>query len=114
MICEYCGNSFKKGNKGSVEHVNVSQLTRKHFFCSQACKDGWCFRLQKRTSRVIVAWALGSYFDRYFFVKKLIKVSNPSLLGSEGNKSRFSSNLCEVEPLILVEFNGRKSLKVKN
>ena len=113
MTCEYCGNSLKKKPKGRVEHVNVSQLTRRHFFCSQKCKDKWSFQLQGRKSRVIVAWAIGSYFNRYFFVKKLLKVSNPSLLGSEGNKSRFADNLKEIETLILVESRGKKSLKVK-
>lgn len=113
MTCEYCNNSFKKGNKCTVEHVNVSQSTRKHSFCSQACKDSWVFQLQKRNSRVIVAWAIGFYSDRYFFVKNLLKVSDPSLLGSKGNKSRFIPNLSVIKTLVLVESNGRRMLKVK-
>jgi hypothetical protein len=58
-------------------------------------------------------WCIGSYVGRYFFVKKLMKVRSPSLLGSETNKSYFKSSFNEVEALELVELNGKRVLKVK-
>jgi hypothetical protein len=62
---------------------------------------------------VIVIWSLGFYVGRYFFVKKLMKIRSPSLLGSETHKSYFKSNFQEIESLELVDLNGRKVLKVK-
>jgi len=114
MICEYCGDSLRNPEKKILEHVNISQPRQTHHFCSQSCKDKWCLQLQKKKSRLLVMWSVGSYIGRYFFVKKLIKVRSPSLLGSETNKSYFISNFQEIETLELVELNGKRVLKVKN
>jgi hypothetical protein len=113
MICEYCGISLKSLGKKAVEHVNVSQPKKIHSFCSQSCKDNWCLQLQKNKSRLLVTWCIGAYIGRYFFVKKLMRVRSPSKLGTESNKSYFKANIQEVERLEIVEFNGRKVLKVK-
>jgi len=113
MICEYCGESFKGSDRKKVEHVNIAQKTRKHLFCSPGCKDKWSLQVQNRRSRMLVIWAIGSYIDKYFFLKKLMKVRSPSLLGSETKKSYFKSNFEEIETLELVESNGKKVLKVK-
>lgn len=113
MICEFCGVSLKSPGKKIVEHINISQPQQSHQFCSQTCKDKWCLQLQKKKSRLIVIWSVGSYVGRYFFVKKLMKIRSPSLLGSETRKSYFKSNFHEVESLELVDLNGRKVLKVK-
>ena len=113
MICEYCGDSIRSPRKKVVEHVNISQPRQTHHFCSQACKEKWCLQLQKNKSRLLVMWCIGSYVGRYFFVKKLMRVRSPSLLGSETNKSYFKSSFHEVEALEIVELNGRKVLKVK-
>ncbi|MBY9016198.1 MAG: hypothetical protein KGD68_10940 [Candidatus Lokiarchaeota archaeon] len=113
MICEYCGESFKGSEKKIVEHVNLAQKSKRHQFCSLRCKDKWCLQVQNRNSRILVIWAIGSYFDKYFFVKKLMKVRSPSLLGSETKKSYFKSNFKEIETLELVNANGKKVLQVK-
>ena len=113
MICEYCGISLKSLGKKVVEHINISQSKKTHYFCSQACKDRWCLQLQKNKTRLLVTWCVGSYVGRYFFIKKFMRVHSPSLLGSESNKSYFRSNFQEVELLELVEFNGKKVLKVR-
>ena len=113
MICEYCGGSIRNPGKKAVEHVNVSQPRQTHYFCSQGCRSKWCLQLQKNKSRLLVMWCIGSYVGRYFFVKKLMKVRSPSLLGSESNKSYFKSNFQEIEALKLVELNGKKVLKVE-
>ena len=112
MICEYCGNTLHGLKKKIVRHVNISQSAREHFFCSQSCKDRWCFRLQQTTQRILVVWSIGSYLDRFFFVKKLVKVRTASQLGSEGKKSYFTAHITEIDRLELVEANGRKVLKV--
>ena len=112
MICEYCGDSLRNPEKKILEHVNISQPRQTHHFCSQSCKDKWCLQLQKKKSRLLVMWSVGSYIGRYFFVKKLIKVRSPSLLGSETNKSYFKSDFYEIEALKLVEFKGKGVLKV--
>ena len=93
--------------------MNLAQKTRRHRFCSPDCKDKWSLQIQNRKSRMLVIWAIGSYIDKYFFLKKLMKVRSPSLLGSETKKSYFKSNFEEIEPLELVESNGKKVLKVK-
>ena len=113
MICEYCGESFKGSDRKKVEHVNIAQKTKKHQFCSTVCKDKWCLQVQSRKSRMLVIWAIGSYIDKYFFLKKLMKVRSPSLLGSETKKSFFKSNFDEIETLELVNLDGKKVLKVK-
>ncbi|MBY9013112.1 MAG: hypothetical protein KGD70_12125, partial [Candidatus Lokiarchaeota archaeon] len=95
------------------EHVNISQSRQTHNFCSHTCKDKWCVQLQKNKSRLLVTWSIGYFVGRYFFVKKLMKVHSPSLLGSESNKSYFRSNFHEVETLELVELDGKRVLKVK-
>jgi len=112
MICEYCGESFKGSEKKLVEHVNIAQKTRSHRFCSLRCKDKWCLQVQTRKSRMLVIWAIGSYIDKYFFLKKLMKVRSPSLLGSETKKSYFKSNFNKIEKLELINSNGKKVLKV--
>ena len=114
MICEYCGDSLRSLGKKVVEHVNLSQPRQTHHFCSQGCRDKWCLQLQKNKSRLLVMWCIGSYVGRYFFVKKLMRVRSPSLLGSESNKSYFKSSFHEIEALEMVELNGRKILKVEN
>jgi hypothetical protein len=58
-------------------------------------------------------WSVGYYVGRYFFVKNLLKVHRPSLLGSETNKSYFKTNFQNVEVLELIELKGKKVLKVK-
>lgn len=113
MICEYCGEPFKDSEKKIVEHVNITQKTKRQRFCSPRCKDKWCLQVQNRKSRILVIWAIGSYIDKYFFIKKVIKVHSPSLLGSETKKSYFKSNFNEIEKLELVKSNGKKVLKVK-
>jgi hypothetical protein len=113
MICKYCGESFKDSEKKIIEHVNIAQRTKRHRFCSPICKDKWCLQVQNRTSRTVVIWAIGSYMYKYFFIKKLMKVHSPSLLGSETRKCYFKSNFNEVETLELVNSNGKKVLKVK-
>jgi len=113
MICEYCGDSIRSLGKKIIEHINISQPRQTHTFCSQACKDKWYIQLQRNKSRLLVMWSVGSYVGRYFFVKKLMKVRSPSLLGSETNKSYFKSNFQEIEALELVELNGKIVLKVK-
>jgi hypothetical protein len=113
MICEYCGESFKDSKKKIVEHVNITQKTKRHRFCSPSCKDKWSLQVQNRKSRVLVIWAIGSYIDQYFFIKKLMKVCSPSLLGSETKNTYFKSNFNQIETLELVNSNGNKVLKVK-
>ena len=113
MICKYCGELFKDSEKKIVEHVNIAQETKKHRFCSAKCKDKWSLQVQNRKSRMLVIWAIGSYIDKYFFIKKLMKVRSPSLLGSETKKNYFKSNFNQIEPLELVNSNGNKVLKVK-
>jgi len=113
-ICEYCGELFNSNAlKKKVEHVNIAQKTRRHRFCSLSCKDKWCLQVQSKKSRILVIWAIGSYIDKYFFLKKLMKVRSPSLLGSETKKTYFKSNFDEIETLELVNANGKKILKVK-
>ncbi|MFX0076095.1 MAG: hypothetical protein ACFE96_11670 [Candidatus Hermodarchaeota archaeon] len=99
--------------KKIVEHINISQHQQIHQFCSQSCRDKWCAQLQRKKTRIIVVWSIGSYVGRFFFVKKLMKIRSPSLLGSEPHKSFFKSNFGEIESLELVDLNGRKVLKVK-
>jgi len=113
-LCEYCGESFKSSETKKVEHVNIAQNTKKHQFCSTVCKDKWSLQVQTRKSRMLVIWAIGSYIDKYFFLKKLMKVRSPSLLGSETKKTYFKSNFEEIETLELVNSNGKKVLKVKS
>ncbi|MFX0049574.1 MAG: hypothetical protein ACFE8G_15680 [Candidatus Hermodarchaeota archaeon] len=113
MICEFCGVLLRISEKRVVKHVNISQPQQTHQFCSHRCKDKWCLQLQKKKSRLIVIWSVGSYVGRYFFVKKLMKVKSLSLLGSETNKSYFKANFHKIESLELVNLNGRKVLKVK-
>jgi ribosomal protein L24E len=113
MTCEYCGESFKGSGKKKVEHVNIAQKTKTHRFCSPKCKDKWSLQVQNKKSRMLVIWAIGSYIDQYFFIKKLMKVHSPSLLGSETKKSYFKSNFNDIETLELVSSNGKKVLKVK-
>ncbi|NVM16973.1 MAG: hypothetical protein HWN80_04605 [Candidatus Lokiarchaeota archaeon] len=113
MICEYCGDSLRCPGKNIIEHINISQPRQIHLFCSHVCKDKWCIQLQRNKSRLLVMWSVGSYIGRYFFVKKLMNVHSPSLLGSETNKSYFKSNFREIEVLELVELNGKKVLKVR-
>jgi uncharacterized C2H2 Zn-finger protein len=114
MICEYCGESFKDSEK-KIEHVNIAQKTKKHRFCSPRCKDKWSLQVQNRKSRMLVIWAIGfaQPIDKYFFIKKLMKVHSPSLLGSETKKCYFKSNFNQIETLELVNSNGKKVLKVK-
>ena len=113
IICKYCGKSFKGSETKIVEHVNIAQKTKKHRFCSIRCKDKWCLQVQNSKSRMFVIWAIGSYTDKYFFIKKLMKVRSPSLLGSETKNSSFKSNFNEIEKLELIISNGKKVLKVK-
>lgn len=113
MICEYCGESLRGSEKKKVEHVNIAQNTKIHRFCSPRCKDKWCLQIQNRKSRLLVIWAIGSYIDKYFFVKELMKVRSPSKLGLEAKKSYFKHNFQEIERLELVKSNGKKVLKVK-
>ena len=113
MICEYCGESFKSSEKRIVEHVNIAQNNKKHRFCSPKCKDKWCLQIQNKKSRLLVIWAVGSYIDQYFFLKKLMRVRSPALLGSETKKTYFKTNFDEIKPLELVNSNGKKILKVK-
>ena len=111
--CKYCGESFKSSESKIVEHVNIAQKTKRHRFCSPKCKDKWSLQIQNRKSRMLVIWAIGSYVDKYFFIKKLMIVYSPSLLGSETKNSYFKSNFNEIETLELVNSNGKKVLKVK-
>ena len=111
MICEYCGVSLH--GKKIVKHVNTSQSAREHYFCSQSCKDKWCYRVQQTTERTLVIWSIGYYLNRFFFVKKLVKVRNASQVGSEGKKSFFTAHIVDIDRLELVEYNGRKVLKVR-
>ena len=113
MICEYCGVTLQGLKKKHVRHVNISQSAREHYFCSQTCKDKWSYRVQQRTQRILVVWSIGSYLNRFFFVKKLVKVRNASQVGSEGKKSFFTFNIALVDCLELVEFEGKKTLKVR-
>lgn len=114
MICEYCLKALHGLKKKIIKHVNVSQDSREHYFCSHSCKDRWCFRLQRATERILVVWSIGSYLDRFFFVKKLVKVRNASQIGSEGKKSFFTAHIVNIDSLELVESNGRKMLKVRS
>ena len=114
MICEYCGASLKRLGKNVIEHVNVSQPQQRHQFCSLICKESWCLQVQNKKCRLFVMWCIGSYVGRYFFLKRLIRVRSPSLLGSMANKSYFKSNLHEIKSLKLVDLNGKKILKVEN
>jgi len=113
MLCEYCGNALHGPKTRLIKHVNVSQSAREHYFCSQSCKDKWCFRLQRATQRILIVWSIGSYLDRFFFVKKLVKVRNASQVGSEGKKSFFTAHLAEIDRLELVESHGKKLLTVR-
>jgi len=113
MICEYCAKGLSGLKKKLVTHVNVSQPAQVHNFCSQSCKDKWCFQLQRTTQRILVVWSIGSYLDRFFFVKKLVKVRNASQMGSEGKKSFFTDRITKIDRLDLVDYEGRKVLKVK-
>jgi len=113
MNCEYCLNVLRELKKKPIVHVNVSQSARKHYFCSQSCKDKWCFRLQQATQRILVVWSIGAYSNRYFFVKKLVKVRNASQVGSEVEKSFFSTPIAKIDRLELVESGGKKMLKVR-
>lgn len=112
MICNYCGDSLRSPGKNIVEHVNISQPRQTHYFCSQGCKYKWWLQLQKNKSRLLIMWSVGSYVGRYFFVKKLIRIRSPSLVGSETNKSYFKSKIEEIENLELVELNNMKVLRV--
>ncbi len=113
MICKYCGEPFKDSEKKKVEHVNIAQKTKTHRFCSPRCKNKWSLQVQNRKQRIIIIWAIGSYIDKYFFIKKLMKVHSPSLLGSETKKTYFKSNFNQIETLELTNSNGKKVLKVK-
>ena len=113
MLCEYCGISLHRLKKKVVRHVNISQSAREHCFCSLSCKDKWSFRLQRATQRILVVWSIGSYSNRFFFVKKLVRVRNDSKLGSEGKKSFFTTNIALIDSLELVELKGKKMLKVR-
>ena len=113
MICEYCGESVKDSEKKPIVHMNIAQNTKMHRFCSPRCKNRWCLQVQNMNSRMLVIWAIGSYIDKYFFVKELLKVRSPSMLGSETKKSYFKSNFNQIETLELVNSNGKKVLKVK-
>lgn len=113
MSCEHCG--IKLGRKGSaITHTNIAQPLKEHHFCSETCKDKWCFRIQKKTYVYVVMWALGQFKDRYFFIKKKKKTNSPSLIGADGSKSYFFSQLSQVEPLELKELNGRRVLTISS
>ena len=68
---------------------------------------------RKGYEKLIDKYLSGSYIDKYFFLKKLMKVRSPSLLGAETKKTYFKSNFDEIETLELVKSNGKKILKVK-
>ena len=112
MICEFCGKYFSKISS-PIEHVNIAQPLKTHYFCSHICKDKWCFNVKNRKSRILIIWMIGEYQDKSYFIKKLVKVSSPSLLGSEGKNSYFTSNLNKIERLELINSLGRTVLSVK-
>lgn len=110
LICNYCGKIL---SDIIIEHKNVDQAVSTHRFCSEKCKKQWCFTLQKHKTRILVFWALAEYNSKTFFYKRLVKVSSPSFVGKEGNKTYFTNNLCKVESLELKLVNGKPILVVK-
>lgn len=113
MRCEYCG--LKLGTKSSdITHINITQAQKEHYFCSELCKNKWCFRIQKSSYVVLILWSIGKFRDRYFFVKKKRKTNSLSSIGMEGSKSYFTSPLRHIELLIYKKIAGRDVLIADN
>lgn len=110
LICSYCGKIL---SASFIEHKNIEQIVTTHKFCSEGCKEHWCFTLQKHKTRVLVFWAIAEYNSKMFFYKRLVKVSSPSFVGKEGNKTYFTKDLTKVESLELKQINGKPILIVK-
>jgi hypothetical protein len=100
MICEYCGKLFSKLKKGRIEHINITQETQKHLFCSIKCKEEWCLHIKKHPIGVMVMWSIGHFNNRFFFVKNFKRVRYPSFIGTEIRYSRFAPSLILCESSI--------------
>jgi len=111
MSCEHCGIKLRR-KESIITHINIAQPLKEHHFCSELCKNKWCYRVQRKTHVYVVMWALGRFKDRYFFIKKKKKTNSPSLVGTDGSKSYFFSQLNQIEVLELKELNGRWVLAI--
>jgi hypothetical protein len=99
MNCAYCDKKFLGTAGNNVSHVNISQSTQKHVFCTKKCKDKWLSEVRQRKVKKLIFWAVGIYLGRYYFVKKITTIkgfSSPVMLEK---KSYFTKNLCRVEEL---------------
>jgi hypothetical protein len=107
MLCEYCGRIIIGKVENNKQLVNVCQRPDIRNFCSKECKDNWCYSVHNNKKRSVIAWTLGAYLNKYFFVKKIINVG-PSL----PLFSHFSKNLDHIEKLKLIKIGDSRILTV--
>ena len=104
MKCEYCDKNVK--GRG-VLLINLLQKPSVRVFCSKKCKIDWSFTSQKGIKKKAVVWAIGAYYNKSFFIQKVINIS-----ASRRIYSRFTKNLNKIEKLELVNDGILKYLRV--
>ena len=104
MKCEYCDKNVR--GKG-VLLINILQKPSARVFCSKKCKSSWSIDTQKGNNRKAVVWAIGTYYNKSFFIQKVINIS-----ASRRVYSRFTENLNKLEKLELVNSGILKFLRV--
>ena len=50
--CDNCGRGLNKHTKTRV-HINRAQDPSHHFFCSDECKNNWCYAIAKQGGRKV-------------------------------------------------------------
>lgn len=105
-ICEYCKSIINRKTSKSNLLVNACQIPSKRVFCSKKCKNKWIRAVQKNKEKEIVEWAIGVFFERCFFVQKILKAKAINNLCSY-----FSRNLGRLEKLELIEKKGMNILR---
>jgi hypothetical protein len=104
MKCEYCDKNIR--GKG-VLLINIFQKPSARLFCTMKCKKDWSIDTQKGKTRKAVIWAIGNYYNKCFFLKKVINIS-----ASRREFSRFTHDLDKMERLELISQGNMKILKV--
>lgn len=75
LLCEYCRKLIS--GKG-VKLINLAIKVSIRLFCSKKCKDLWVFNYQANRKGGVVAWVIGTYFDKFYFIKRILKVKGPN------------------------------------
>ena len=107
MHCENCQKKIRKFKRLLNKHVNVCQANAMKYFCSKKCKKKWILKFLEDQSKKVVIWTIGEYYDKCFFVRKIISVR---LAGSI--RSCFANDLHKIERLELVNTGVLKILRV--